>query len=100
MKKSAVLIFTLCLCLLLISSSIAQTGDDYFNRAKAAYARGDWDSAIDEYTRFIQVRPNESSGYSNRGAAYAEKKDYQSSLRDTEKAVQLDSSNATAYLNR
>src|SRR4029453_19118231 len=101
MKRHRALILAIFLYLLLpVTSTIAQTAEDYFDRAKAAYDKGDWNAAIDGYTRSIQLRPDDSNAYANRGAAYAEKEDFQSSLRDCEKPAHLNQTNETAYLNR
>lgn len=51
-----------------------------------------WDSAIEAYTRAIEMDPGYARVYFNRGLAYAALKHYDEAITDYEKAVALDPS--------
>jgi tetratricopeptide (TPR) repeat protein len=59
------------------------------NRA-AAYERiGDLDRAIEDYTKTIELEPENAAGYDKRGRAYARKGDYTHAVTDTNKSQEL-----------
>jgi len=68
-------------------------GDEYFNN-------GDYDSAIEDYTRTILLDPNYKDAYGNRGNAYYFKSDYNSAIEDWSRTILLDPENAVLYSNR
>ncbi len=72
----------------------------YFCRGNAYYRKGDYDRAIADYTRAIQLKPNDAEAYYNRGNAYADKGDYDRAIADYERAIQLKPDLAEAYYNR
>ena len=58
--------------------------------APSAYGlAGDTDSAIADYTKVIQMAPDNASAYDNRGRAYASKGDYTHAVEDVTKAHEL-----------
>lgn len=61
-----------------------------------AYAREDYDTAIEHFTRVIALNPDYSSGYSFRAGAYLTKGEYLKAIDDVCKALEIDS-DAKAY---
>jgi tetratricopeptide (TPR) repeat protein len=72
----------------------------YFNRGLEYYNNGDFDQAISEYNKVIQLVPNNSNPYYNRGLAYAGKGDLDPAISDYDKAIQLNPDFIEAYINR
>jgi tetratricopeptide (TPR) repeat protein len=63
----------------------------YFERAYLL-EETDPSSAIADYTKIIQLRPEDASAYRGRAAVYASLKDYRSALADYTRAIELDPS--------
>ncbi len=59
--------------------------------------KGDYDSAIQSYTRAIELEPKDVF-YTNRGNAFRAKGDYENALRDYTKAIELNPKDEHAYL--
>ncbi len=72
----------------------------YKKRADGSVAKGDLDSAIGDYNRALELKPNEPYAYLSRGIAFFNKKNYDLSAADFSKAIELNPKDTTAYLNR
>ena len=72
----------------------------YINRGSAYAKKGDFEAAIADHTKAIELDPNLHIAYSNRGVAYAEKGDLDNAIADYSKAIALDPNDAKAYRNR
>ena len=70
------------------------------NRGAAYGEKGEYDHAIEDYTKAVNLKPNYAEAYSNRGDAYGKKGDYDHAIEDCNKAIQLKPNLAEAYLNR
>lgn len=58
------------------------------------------DNTIAEYTKAIELNPNDAKAYVNRGVAYYTRGNLNQAVADFSKAIELDSQFATAYYNR
>ena len=92
------LLFTLAL--LISFSSFGQTAKDYFDSAFNKNEAKDYYGAIADYSKVIELDPNNSDVYVNRGDSKNSLKDYYGAIADYTKAIELDPNNATAYNNR
>ncbi len=72
----------------------------YANRGIAELKSSDWDRAIADFNRALQVDPKLAPAYANRGLARARKGDLDGAIGDYNRALQLDPKNAKAYYNR
>ena len=72
----------------------------YYNRALAKSCLQEYASAIEDYTKAIELKPGFAMAYNNRGADKNELKDYNGALNDYTKAIELDPSYEMAYYNR
>ncbi len=82
----------------------------YNNRALTYSKKGDYDSAIKDYERAIELiqdydidiklNPKLAAVYDAKGGAHFDKGDYDSAIKDYERAIELNPEFAQAYKNR
>jgi len=65
------------------------TAQSFAESAIAAFGRKEYDKAIADYTKAIQIDPKFASAYSNRGSAYGMKGEYDKAIADFNKAMEL-----------
>jgi tetratricopeptide (TPR) repeat protein len=75
------------------AASFLKSGDSYLNR-------GDYDKAIADYTRAIEIDPRDAVAYENRGIAYTSKGDIDRAVADFTQAISIDPLYAGTYFNR
>ncbi len=92
---------------LLISACAIHSTPKVENDAKAYnirgfswYKKGDYDEAIFDYTKAIELNPRYAEAYYNRGIAFDDKGDYDRAIFDYTKAIELNPRYAEAYVNR
>jgi tetratricopeptide (TPR) repeat protein len=71
--------------------------DDLIDSGKKFYDKNEWDKAIAEYTKAIEIEQNEILAYFNRGTIYQYKRDYDSAILDFTKIINIKPENAFAY---
>lgn len=76
------------------------TADDYFLQAGDKYDKKDFQGAIEDYSRAIQLNPNFAPAYNNRGNARYTLGNKQGAMEDYNRAIQLDPNFANAYTGR
>src|SRR5882672_6459236 len=88
-------------------TALIQTGQGGLSLDVILYYRGDgyrstgeYDRAIQDFDRSIQLNPNSASTFINRGLAYKKKEQYDRALQDYDKAINLDPRAEIAYDNR
>jgi hypothetical protein len=72
----------------------------HLDRGEAFFERGEWDSAIREYTEAIRLNPDDTEAYSIRGRAYGMKDDYDRAIADFTQAMHLNPHYVGAYYYR
>jgi TPR repeat len=70
------------------------------NRGAAAFARGEIEAAVADYTEAIRLAPKYASAYFNRGLAWRAKNNFDKVIADYSEAIHLDPNDATAYYFR
>jgi tetratricopeptide (TPR) repeat protein len=75
-------------------------GETYAYRGLVHADLGEFDSAVSDYTKGIQLQPEFDAAYNNRGTAYSEMGDYKSAIADFTKAIQINPEYVNAYMNR
>jgi tetratricopeptide (TPR) repeat protein len=72
----------------------------YFNRGKAFAAKGEYDHAIDDYTKSLDIKPRDSKAYLYRGIAHEKIGNIEEALTDFNASIEIFSMDAEAYLER
>lgn len=71
----------------------------YRLRAVAWYERGEWDSAIADFSEVLKQTPDAVT-YGSRGSAWIQKKEYDKAIADFSQAIRFDPKDVSAYCNR
>src|SRR5262249_9691303 len=72
----------------------------YNNRGNAYTSQGQYDLAMDDYNKSINLDPNYARPLNNRGVAHKRKGELDLALKDFEAAINLDPNYADALVNR
>jgi tetratricopeptide (TPR) repeat protein len=70
------------------------------NRGQGYAAKRDFDRAIADYDRAIEVDPTDAKSFDWRGGAYFGRRDYDRAIADYDQAIKLDPKNAVTFRNR
>ena len=92
------LLFTLALLISFVS--FGQTADEYFNSGYDKAQANDDSGAISDYTKAIELNPDNADAYNNRGVSKNNLKDDSGAIDDYTKAIELNPNYAAAYNNR
>ena len=76
------------------------TAKDYNNRGVEYHKKKDINSAIDSYSKAIELKPNYALAYYNRGNSWYALKKYDRAKADYTAAIRLDPDNPSSYVNR
>jgi len=71
-----------------------------YNRGTRNAKTGNLAMAIENFTKAIEIKPNDVMAYNNRGSAYAQQGDYIQAISDFTKAIGINSNDPVAYHNR
>ena len=72
----------------------------YNNRGFAYCEMGQYDQAISDFSKAIEINPRLAHAYNNRGWAYIKKWQYDQAISDFNKTIEIDPGFAEAYFNR
>lgn len=90
-------------CSGLIADSTASDADlsvAHYNRAIEYRKAGQYDRAVEDYSRALALQPDDAGTYDNRGVAYVLMGDYDRGLQDFDTAITLQPKNIGAHFNR
>ena len=77
-----------------------EAAEKYFKLGKQKYNKKDYQGAIADYDKAIELNPKDARAYYNRGTAKNELKQYKEAIADYDKAIELNPKDADAYNNR
>lgn len=87
--------------LLAYLNPFSQTREEYFfNRGCEKARLQDYRGAISDFSKSIEINPNNESAYNNRGAIKAKLHDYTGAIVDYDKSIQIQPTFGHAYYNR
>ena len=72
----------------------------YNHRGAAYVALGNYNQAIEDYDRAIEIRPGYVDAYNNRGSAYKGLGNYRRAIEDYDRAIEIRPGYVDAYNNR
>ncbi|HTU88745.1 MAG TPA: tetratricopeptide repeat protein [Gemmataceae bacterium] len=72
----------------------------WFTKGTLLMRQGDFDGAIDAFTRAIELDPRFASAYCNRGLARIDKGDFDGAIADSSKAIELNPKDPFPFINR
>ena len=72
----------------------------HIEKGVAHYESKEYDQAIAEYSKAIEINPNYADAYYNRGLVYDDLKEYSQAIADYSKAIEINPNYADAYYNR
>ena len=90
------------------TAALSQTAEDvpalskgvvYFYRGLAYSAKGNYDLAIQDYNKALELDPNDVKAYNNRGFVHGRQCNYDLAIQDYNKALELDPKSAVVYTN-
>jgi len=72
----------------------------FYTRGYAYAELKEFERAIEDFSKAIELDPNDAEAYYNRGLAYAKLGKYEQAIKDYDKAIELNPALADAYYNR
>ena len=72
----------------------------YYGRGIAYWRKEDFDHSIEDFTRAMELDPDDAAIYYGRGLSYWGKGDYAHGIRDFSRAIELNPNDASAYYSR
>jgi tetratricopeptide (TPR) repeat protein len=73
---------------------------EWYESGLINYKKVDYETAVRDYSKAIELNPKYATAYNNRGFAYMKLSKYNEAIIDFDKAIELNSKYATAYNNR
>ena len=77
-----------------------QTAEEYFDKGFDYLNSGEYQLAIENYTKCLRIDPDDALAYYNRGWNYDELGNYEDAIADYTRAIRIDPDYASAYKNR
>ena len=81
-------------------AAYAQSAEDWFKSARAKASSGDYEEAIDDYTKALKINPQFADAYFHRGILKGRLGDAKGAISDADKAIKINPQNAMAYASR
>jgi tetratricopeptide (TPR) repeat protein len=81
-------------------ASFPKNAKDYQQRARTHNRKGEYDKAIGDCDKAIQLDPQFGDTYLTRGTAFLKKRFYEKAITDFDQGIRLNPKNALAYINR
>jgi tetratricopeptide (TPR) repeat protein len=105
--NNSIRVILIIACSILFSCATAQQtqwksreAEVYNNRGFDYCETGQYDQAILDFSKAIEINPRLAHAYNNRGAAYLYKAQYDQAILDLSKAIEINPRLARAYSNR
>ena len=100
MKKLTLFFVIALLPIISCSNNNNSPTQAYLELGYESIVAGDYNLALVNFNKAIEVDPNSVEAYNNRGLVLGIMGDYSSALADFNKSIQLDPDNAEAYKSR
>jgi len=83
-----------------VSLKLKECAEAYSNRGIAYAKLNKYEQAIEDFSKAIELNPDDAEAYYNRGLAYAKLNEHEQAIEDYGKAIKLNPNYAEAYNNR
>jgi len=83
-----------------ISLALGASAEEYNNRGLAYRRKGEYDQAISDFNKAVEINPKYAQSFFNRGVAYMGKGQYDQAISDYTKALEIDPRYEIAYFAR
>jgi tetratricopeptide (TPR) repeat protein len=80
--------------------AIDPKAEEFYNQGEQKYGKKDYQGAIADFDRAIELNPNHWAAYIGRGNARDDSGDSRGAIADYDRALKIDPNNASAYYNR
>ena len=100
MTKRLCAVIMLAVLLMQSAAVFAKTVGEYISDGNEAFHERNFDQAIYEYTKALDIDPNVDKAYDNRGAAYAQEGSLTRAVDDFTMAIANNPVDMQAYQNR
>ena len=77
-----------------------QTAEEYFDKGFDYAKSGEYQLAIDNFTRALSIDSDDAIAYNNRGLSYSYLGNHEDAIADYTRALRIDPDMADAYYNR
>ena len=74
--------------------------DAYNNRGNLYYRHGKFDQAVSDFTKVIEMDPNNADAYNDRASAYGNQGNFTQAIADYTRAIEINPNFIKAYYNR
>jgi tetratricopeptide (TPR) repeat protein len=75
------------------------SGLPYYNRGTTLLSMKQYDRAIADFSKAVEINPRYAEAYQNRGAARKDLKDYDAAIADFKRAIAINPTYGDAYVN-
>ena len=99
-KRSKALVLLISIAILISSVACMSPQYQHLKRGDNYSDKGNWNEAIAEYTKAIEIAPDLVKAYNNRSVAYTEKGDYIKAIVDCNRVIEMDPQSTIPYYNR
>ena len=93
-------VFAACSNVISLGADAKNLAIAYGKRGNAHHDKGEYDRAIADYTKAVELNANDAVVYNNRGIAYRAKGDNDSAIADYTRVTEINPRDAVAYNNR
>ncbi|GBU26804.1 hypothetical protein R84B8_00318 [Treponema sp. R8-4-B8] len=98
--KLKILLIALVLAVFTHKAIFAQTAADYFKRGTEFFTQGDYDKAMENFNRALQVKPDYAEAFNGRGEIYFSVSQYSEAEKEFSAAIKINPKYERAFFNR
>jgi len=100
MKKTNILFLLILLPALFSCTSKTEQAKQFFNEGIAKTYKGDFESALKDFDKAIEIKADFFEAYYQRGNVKFNLRQYKEAIMDFDKAIEINPEYADAYVNR
>jgi tetratricopeptide (TPR) repeat protein len=98
--SSALLLLLLCLVFIGCERDNKLKSQHFLKKGMEEHLKGNIEQAVADFSKAIELNPQDARGYRSRGVAWHHKRDLDKAIADLSKAILMDPGDALTYYNR